>query len=93
MMNEQYDPNLDVYVPCTCGSEVLRVFYNEEWDEFEVSIYELPQDMTWRSWKYKLRQIWRILKHGRPYGDQVVPSRDSMRNLQIMLNGVLEQKD
>jgi hypothetical protein len=27
------------------------------------------------SWKQKLRYIWQILKHGKPYGDQIVLDR------------------
>lgn len=77
------------YARCSCDTEVLKVEYNEEWEEFNISIYELSHKTTW---KQKLRYIWRIIKTGDPYGDQVVPVKEEMRSIQQLLNEVLEEK-
>lgn len=56
------------YFRCDCGSEVLAVTYDKEFKDFEFAIFEFPGN---RGLRYKLRQIWRILKWSRPYTDQI----------------------
>lgn len=80
------DPNLTAYAKCSCGSEVLSVEYDSEWEEFSVCIYELPYKVDW---KQKFRYIWRIIRTGVPYGDQLIPSKEEMKKIQSLLNGVL----
>ena len=84
-----YKPDKAAYARCSCDTEVLKVEYNEEWGEFNISIYELSHETTW---KQKLRYIWRIIKTGAPYGDQVAPHKEEMRSIQRLLNEVLEDK-
>lgn len=81
-------PDKVAYARCSCSNEVLLVEYNEEWKEFNISIYELSHETTW---KQKFRYIWRIIKTGAPYGDQVVPDKEEMRDIQQLLNEVLEE--
>lgn len=56
------------YFSCDCGTEVLAVEYDHEFDEFYCSIYEFRRSQGLRAkWHY----IWHILRYGSPYGDQV----------------------
>lgn len=80
------DPDLTVYSSCHCGSEVLRIEYEPDWEAFDVAIYRIPHKT---GWKQKFRYIWWILKTGEPYGDQLLISKEDMKNVQILLNGVL----
>jgi hypothetical protein len=66
--------NKVIFVKCTCHSEGLMVEADE--DSLYLSIWErgYGHDNT-LSWKQKLRYIWQILKHGKPYGDQIVLDR------------------
>lgn len=67
--------NKTVFIKCTCHSEGLMVEADE--DSLYLSIWErgYGQDST-LSWKQKLRYIWQILRHGKPYGDQIVLDRE-----------------
>lgn len=41
------------------------------------------------SWKYKLKCIWQILKHGRPYGDEIVLEKKELEELKQYVDGQL----
>lgn len=60
---------------CDCSHESLVLRWDEEYQEMDVSIYEFAGTPTWR---HKLRHIWRIIRHGTPYGDQVCLSTESV---------------
>ena len=64
--------NIAVF-PCSCGGEglVVNVWREEDWpDEVCISIWRLGHRHPW--WKYQLRHIWYIIKHGHPYLDDIV---------------------
>lgn len=67
-----------IYIECSCGTEVLRVQYDEELDTYDISMFSLHKDY---SWKHKIQQIWHILKTGEPYSDQMVVSRKELAEL------------
>jgi len=69
--------------PCSCGGEHLHL----EWDVMSEDIVTLslsiwkPHSQNKTSWRQRLRHIWRILRTGDPYGDQVLldkPTVDAM---------------
>jgi hypothetical protein len=65
----------DIYVSCDCGTEVLKIEYNEEDKEYYIGIYQFKKKYSIRD---KLRGIWRIIRNGEPFGDQVVISKEKM---------------
>lgn len=72
---------------CTCNSEAIVV---TPLDNGEVSIAMFE----WRGggdshWRYMLRHIWRIIRHGHPYTDDVILSAEDARKLAGMLASVL----
>jgi hypothetical protein len=44
-----------------------------------------------KSWRWTLRQLWQILKTGRPYGDEVVLSKEHLEELQVYVQEQLDQ--
>ena len=66
------------YIGCDCGSEVLRIEYDDECKSFDISIYNLNKKYPW---KFKLQYIWQILTKGEPYGDQIVLRKNSALEL------------
>jgi len=64
----------ELYIPCDCSAEVLKIEFDEETKQYFISIYE------YKSNKYpisqKLRWIWHIIRYGTPYGDQIVISKE-----------------
>ena len=67
------------FISCECYSEFVRVAYDKEFDHFDLSIWTQPSMKP--SWKTKLGWIWRIIKHGSPYGDQVILNKDKAKEL------------
>lgn len=68
--------NKTVFIKCTCHSEGIMIEADE--DSLYLSIWERGyKDDNYFTWKQKLRYIWQILKHGKPYGDQIVLDRES----------------
>ena len=69
----------ELYIPCDCSAEVLKIEFDEESKQYYLSIFE------YKSNKYpiihKLRWIWRIIRNGTPYGDQVVISEDKAQKI------------
>ena len=66
------------YIGCECGAEVLKVDYDDEGKVFYLGIFQLNRRFSW--WN-KLRHIWRILRKGEPYGDQIVLRKNSALEL------------
>jgi hypothetical protein len=71
--------NKTVFIKCTCHSEGIMIEADSELrDVLFLSIWErgYKYDNSF-TWKQKLRYIWQVLKHGKPYGDQIVLDRKS----------------
>lgn len=65
------------YVKCSCSSEVLGVEYDKELNSFDLFIfkhYSASQKLPFRD---RLRYIWKILRTGEPYSDQMIISADA----------------
>ena len=71
------------YIPCDCGAEVLGIEYDDESDCFYLGIYEFKRKYSVRD---KLRGIWRIIMTGEPYGDQMVISKEKMKEIRKQLD-------
>jgi hypothetical protein len=71
------------YIPCDCSDEVLGIEYDEESKCFYLGIYEFKRKYSIRD---KLRGIWRILRTGEPYGDQMVISKENMESIKSYLD-------
>ena len=70
------------YIGCECGSEVLRIDYDDECKVFYIMIYKLKGKISLR---HKLHHIWHIIKDGEPYGDQIVLRKNSALELKEYL--------
>lgn len=60
---------------CACDTEAIHIqpdTYEGKANYTDISIWEYGCGDSKTSWKQKLRYIWRIIKHGTPYGDQVI---------------------
>lgn len=74
------------FIECECGHEAVSVEYDSDNDDIYLSIWERGLSQT-HPWRYRLRAIWRILRHGTPYGDCVILSRSSAEELASALVG------
>ena len=67
------------FIVCDCHSEFVRLIYDKEFEQFDLSIW--TQTSSKPTWKNKLRWIWRIIKDGTPYGDQIILNKDKAKEL------------
>ena len=61
----------ELHLTCSCHTHELHIEKDHEDDMWYVSFWQRGYT-TDTGWRYKLKNIWYILKHGRPYGDEVI---------------------
>jgi len=61
-----------------CNCQVLHLMQYPDGPEMYLSIHTMTGKPGW--W-FKLRQCWKILVNGTPYGDQLILSRESILKL------------
>ena len=71
--------NNELYIQCDCSAEVLKIEFDKEDKQYYISIYEYKTNKY--PIKQKLKWIWRIIRYGTPYGDQVVISEEKARKI------------
>lgn len=75
------------YIMCDCGAEVLVITKDESYGvDFAIFKYK-----PGRSLRERLRLIWRIIRHGEPYTDQMCLGMDKVRDLKNYLDKCLKQ--
>lgn len=72
----------EAFIPCSCSNEGLHLYKFKTDEELYLSIWEMGYGKDNRlSWKKRLKYIWRIIREGRPYGDQIVLNREGRSKL------------
>lgn len=79
------DKTTSVFVPCDCKSEVLYIEYDHEYQIADLSIYSNPSYGRNLSLWQKLRYIWQVLIHSKPYSDQMVLTHAQLKDLRRFL--------
>jgi hypothetical protein len=62
----------EIFTKCSCHCSVLWAVQYEDEDQVEVSLWSngiFPISVSWRD---RLRQIWKIIRTGRPWSDSVI---------------------
>lgn len=80
MINED-----ELHVTCGCHTHELHFEKDHEDPMWYVSFW-LRGHLSENSWRFRLRQIWHILRKGTPYGDEVILERDDLVELQRYLD-------
>lgn len=77
-------------VRCDCGDEVLSIDQYEYFGmkDFELCIFERYYH---RSLYERFRYVWKVLTTGRPFGDQIVLSKEKVEELTKWLQKRLEE--
>lgn len=76
-------------IKCDCGEEVL-VITNDDECGFFLGMFE--RQFTRYTWRNKLRLIWRIIRHGKPYTDQICISDANAKELAAFINKHIRKK-
>lgn len=69
-MADMEAPENKHFIECSCGSEVLMLQYDDEIDVWYICIFERTGSRM--GWWNRIRTAWHTLRHGTPYGDQIV---------------------
>ena len=77
------------FIPCDCGVEVLRLTYDPD-EDFGLNLSILAHhDIS--GVKDKLRWIWKILREGTPFEDEMILDANGVRKLIDFGNEYLNQ--
>lgn len=75
---------------CGCKSEVLVLEYDQEIGLMDLAIYEHTVSFNNKmSWFQKLRYIWQVMRHNRPYNDQIILDKNQIQKLKLFLDGCI----
>lgn len=78
----------EFFVECDCHSEVIHVvcdFWGNSSYDYEFSVYRHGEQSFWN----KCRMIWKIIRTGHPYGDDVILGKEKAEEL---ARWILEEK-
>lgn len=77
------------FIRCACENELLVVRYDKEWNTIELSMYETQYSFNNKMtfWQ-KVRYIYRLLKTGQPYTDQILLKKEQIEELKGFLNKI-----
>ena len=85
-MKDPFTREKETFIQCSCGSEGLHLYKFKEDNELYLSIWENGYGKDNRlTWKQRFRYIWRIIREGRPYGDQIVLDKEGRSKLILAL--------
>lgn len=69
------------FILCECSGHALSVMKFDDEDQYYISIWERPGGSNGGFFQ-KMKHIWKIIRTGSPYGDQVVLSEQKFKKLQ-----------
>jgi len=82
----KFEKNKTTFILCDCRSEVLVLEHDIEYGLTELSIYENMSSYGHKmSFWQKLRYIYQILIHNRPYSDQIILNSSQINHLKDFL--------
>lgn len=79
------------FIECECHAEALAVTPDREFGDLYLAIYA-PRCEGKTPWLYRLRAAWRVLRHGTPYADQIILSKQGARELKAVISDFLSRK-
>jgi hypothetical protein len=63
--------NENIYVRCSCGSEIVQLQRDKETKEIYMALYSYGHAPNNSTLKDRLKLIWRIIRRGTPYVDSI----------------------
>jgi hypothetical protein len=87
----KFEKNKTTFILCDCRSEVLVLDHDSEYELTELSIYENMSSYGHKmSFWQKLRYIYQVLFHHRPYSDQIILNDKQILSLKNYLDSILK---
>lgn len=86
----KFEKNKTIFILCDCRNEILVLDHDSEYGLTELSIYENMSSYGHKmSFWQKLRYIYQVLIHNRPYSDQIILNQDQLKDLGMFINGCI----
>jgi len=79
--------NKEIFIECDCYSEGIKLNYQDEL--LYISLYQRGFKPRTKTIKEKLRWIWQIIIKDVPYDDELIISKDKIKQLSQFLNEIL----
>lgn len=82
----------ELFLECDCYSEGIKFNYDED-GLLYISLYQRGFKPRTKTWREKLRWIWQIITKDVPYDDEVIISKDKIKQLVVFANEILPNND
>ena len=79
--------NKTLFIPCDCRSEILMIEYDHEYKLADLAIYEsYASHSNKMSFWQRIRYCWQVLRHNKPYADQIMLDNNQLKDLKSFLS-------
>jgi len=82
----------ELFLECDCYSEGIKFNYDED-GLLYISLYQRGFKPRTKTWREKLRWIWQIIIKDVPYDDEVIISKDKIKQLSEFVNEISPNKN
>ena len=79
------------YFECECSAEIISISKWRGDPEIFISMYSIGAGGYRPNWRYRIKYIWHIIKHGHPYTDSIVLSAEEAGRLSELLAKIGEE--
>lgn len=86
--NQKETKNNQLFLMCDCYSEVLFIEHDEETQSANLCIYSLNYRHKLSFWQ-KMRYIYQVLIHNRPYSDQIILHKQQTKDMISFLTSMV----
>lgn len=71
---------LKCYIPCECGTELLEITKETGYGEIYIAFYSYGHSNQ-TGWGNRLKMIWKVLRTGSPYSDNIILNTEETNKL------------
>jgi len=90
MYIHNFEENKILFLMCDCKSEVLSIEYDPEIKMADLAIYENSVSyLNKMSFWQRLRYSWRVLTKGKPFGDQMMLTKEQLKSIKEFISQIV----
>ncbi|NBW58384.1 hypothetical protein EBR43_11550 [bacterium] len=79
---------IECFIACSCHSEGIYLVKQADDDFLYLSFFSQGINPKRFNWRDKCRYIWNVLKHGKPFEDELVMDKLAVAKLKKILNKI-----
>ena len=82
----------ELFVACSCRSEVLLIEYQEEYHDWNLAMYQSGVGNNNKlKFRERIRWAWNLLRTGKPFTDEVIFQREDIERIVSFLNKTIKK--